>query len=319
MNNTCSSSGKCLLCKGGLSDSFFNSKDFITNIEGIFHYKRCNTCGSYIQSPLPSQEYLNDCYRSHTQGYFQPLDEETLLSSYRSTEGSTIRRLLYNLLPRLKTIRLLPKHPAPAKVLEIGCSYGARLYNLFQMGYSVTGVELNEEMVNFARDRLKLDVRQGIVQNASFQDDSFDIIIMSMVLEHCLDPHGTIVKLKQWLRPGGELLISMPCCDGFEFRMYKANCYIVHSPYHIFLPSFSGISALLSPYFSIKEVGYQFFHRDLVASASFANSVENNILYRFIEGVGNVPLAKRIIRFMLLMLTAFGLRTSRISLRCRRR
>ncbi len=312
-------SGKCLLCGNNLSDLRITAKDFLTDVQGAFHYKRCSKCGSYIQSPLPSQEFLNECYKSQSLGYYKPLDEERLSTSYRSTEGSGLRRLVYNILPMLKTINLIPGYPVPTKILEIGSSYGARLFNLNQMGYSVTGLELNRDMAGFAREKLGLDVKEGRIEDISFQESSFDVIIASMMLEHSLDPGAVILKVSRWLRPGGELLLSLPCCDGFEFKIFKEFCYIVHPPYHIFLPSLSGISALIKPFFDIKNLAFQFFHRDLVSSASFAYSMNPALRYRIITAMGESPFFKKIIRAILFCLTLAGLRTSRVSLRCIKR
>ena len=310
---------KCPLCGGFLSDDMIRARDFLTDVKGVFDYKRCAKCGSYIQSPLPSQDFLNRCYESQDLGYFKPLDKESLFSSYKSTEGSGLRRLIYDFLPVLKTIKLIPICPAPARILEIGSSYGARLFNLKQMGYFVTGLELNADMARFAREKLGLDIKEGIAEDVTFQENSFDIIIASMMLEHSLNPRDVILKVSRWLRPGGELLISLPCSDGFEFRMFKECCYIVHPPYHISLPSLSGIKSLVSPFFDIEDLGFQFFHRDLVSSASFAYSINPALRYRIIIAFEKVTVLKKMIRAILLCLTLAGLRTSRVSLRCIKR
>ena len=307
---------KCLICSGRLTGVPIESRDFLSKVKGHFYYKICDMCGSYMQFPLPEQDFLKKCYESQTLGYFQPPDRETLSNSYRVSEGSTLRRLIYTIFPRIKTIRLLPDQPAPARVLEIGCSYGARLYNLNQMGYSVIGVELNDKMVLFARERLGLDVRKGLIEDISFEDDSFDVIIMSMVLEHFLSPVGIISRVIPWLKPGGELLLSIPCCDGFEFKIFKEYCYVIHPPYHIFIPSLLGISVLLKPHFKIEKIAFQFFHRDLTASASFAYAGTLKPFYRMITVPGKSVLMQKIIRLTLFVLTSVGLKTSRVSIRC---
>ncbi len=310
---------KCPLCGGELSDTAVEARDFLTHVPGTFVYNRCGGCGTYVQRPLPSQDFLTHCYESRNLGYFQPFDREVLEKAYRSAAGSVGRRVMYRVFPALKTVSLLPGMPPPARVLDVGSSYGARLYHLAREGYSVSGIELNDEMVRFGRDRLGLDLREGLVEDVSFPAGSFDVIIMSMVLEHCLDPGGTLARVAGWLRPGGELLLSLPCCDGFEFRLYKECCYVIHAPYHLFVPSMAGIYSLLRPCFDVRKTAFQFFHRDLVASAESASSIKGGILYRAIGNVGTRPAVKRAVRAVLFVLTRLGLRTSRVSLRCVKR
>ena len=74
----------CLICRAALSDDKIRVKDFINNIEGIFNYIRCSECGSYMQSPIPSQKYLNTCYKSKSLDYFHIPEKEILLNQSKS-------------------------------------------------------------------------------------------------------------------------------------------------------------------------------------------------------------------------------------------
>lgn len=106
---------------------------------------------------------------------------------------------------------LLPRHAA--RVLEIGCGSGATLAWLKATGRAdwTAGIELSSEAAAVARTRLNLllegDVDRLIDQ---FPPQSLDLILCLDVLEHLVDPWGTLQRLQALLRPGGQLIASLP-------------------------------------------------------------------------------------------------------------
>lgn len=50
-----------------------------------------------------------------------------------------------------------------------------------------------------------------LIQDAPLQPDSFDLITSMSVIEHIVDDKGAIQKMWNLLKPGGVLLISLPC------------------------------------------------------------------------------------------------------------
>jgi len=46
--------------------------------------------------------------------------------------------------------------------------------------------------------------------NIPFQKNYFDTIIFADVLEHLIDPGAVLLKLKPFLKPGGEIVTSIP-------------------------------------------------------------------------------------------------------------
>lgn len=44
---------------------------------------------------------------------------------------------------------------------------------------------------------------------------------MSMVLEHLYYPFESLENITYWLKPGGQLIFSIPYFEGFEFRFLK--------------------------------------------------------------------------------------------------
>lgn len=106
---------------------------------------------------------------------------------------------------------LLPAHAE--RVLEIGCGTGATLAWLKNEGRAdwVGGIELNPAAAALARPRLNLllegDVDRQIEQ---LPPQSIDLILCLDVLEHLVDPWQTLQRIESRLRPGGQLIVSLP-------------------------------------------------------------------------------------------------------------
>ncbi|MCE1183141.1 MAG: class I SAM-dependent methyltransferase [Rhodocyclales bacterium] len=106
---------------------------------------------------------------------------------------------------------LLPAHVE--RVLEIGCGTGATLAWLKNEGRAdwVGGIELNPAAAALARPRLNLllagDVDRQIEQ---LPPQSIDLILCLDVLEHLVDPWQTLQRIESRLRPGGQLIVSLP-------------------------------------------------------------------------------------------------------------
>ncbi len=97
----------------------------------------------------------------------------------------------------------------PSRVLDLGCAGGLLAERLRKEGHYVVGVDSVE--VPGVRDRtdefVVADLQQGIPASAG---DRFDIVIAGDVIEHLVDPLATLRQIRDVLRPGGELLLSVP-------------------------------------------------------------------------------------------------------------
>lgn len=99
----------------------------------------------------------------------------------------------------------------PGRVLELGCSAGALLHDLAERGYTGVGVELSAEARSLAR-QVVAGV-QGFSIESSVPDgpaESFDLLAAFEVLEHIEDDAGALASWLELLKPGGQVLISVP-------------------------------------------------------------------------------------------------------------
>lgn len=98
------------------------------------------------------------------------------------------------------------------KILDIGCGTGL-LGAFFRTNQQceVHGIEINESAYNGAKGNLHQVHRANIEAiDLPYSANYFDVIIMGDVLEHLINPMGTINKLLKVLKPEGQIHITVP-------------------------------------------------------------------------------------------------------------
>lgn len=168
--------------------SLFTSGEFIV-------YERCRHCGVVFRNPrLPPSERLSI--------YVDKILPDAL------KELVPKNQLHYAHI--MKEIdRLYPKD-APRRLFDFGCGSGGFLLEAQKAGFDVMGLELNRDLANFVRDRYGIPVHQGLIDDPSFADERFNVILSAQVFEHLLDPRQTLLDLKKHLVAPGYVLIEVP-------------------------------------------------------------------------------------------------------------
>lgn len=163
---------------------------------------RCRRCGIAFAIVVPTLQYLRDYYTE------QFADER-----YWEKELASARPWLHRrLLARIR------RYKPNGTLLDIGCSFGFFINMARQFGYSVIGVEISKPAADYARNKLGLNVFWGTLEEASFEDESVDVVTLIDVLEHIPEPMATLCEIRRVLRPGGLLIIRVP---NFKFHWFK--------------------------------------------------------------------------------------------------
>jgi SAM-dependent methyltransferase len=112
-----------------------------------------------------------------------------------------------------KVIRQL-KLPENAKILEAGCGTGGNLQMLARHG-QVEAMELEETAREFANKRQVTAVRYGSLPDIiPFENEKYDLIVAFDVIEHIDDDVTALEALRNHLKPGGWLVLTVPA---FQF------------------------------------------------------------------------------------------------------
>lgn len=100
-------------------------------------------------------------------------------------------------------------------LLDVGCGAG---YNLIkaqeELNCSCFGVDPDPGGHGVGRydynENNDLNIQQGFAENIPFEDNKFDVVICSHVLEHVEDKTRTLQEINRVLKDDGTLIIGMP-------------------------------------------------------------------------------------------------------------
>lgn len=106
------------------------------------------------------------------------------------------------------------------KILDIGCGNGALAHDLAKKAKHVTGIDISDKNIRFAKSKFKspnIKYINGDATTYNFQQN-FDVVVLSNVLEHIDDRQIFLKKIKK-LAPS--FLIRVPMVTRDWLAMYK--------------------------------------------------------------------------------------------------
>lgn len=74
------------------------------------------------------------------------------------------------------------------------------------------GTDISRKMLDTARektDSARIEYRQAAMEELSFPDSSFDVVISSLALHYVRDYRPLVENVFRWLRPGGDFVFSV--------------------------------------------------------------------------------------------------------------
>ncbi|MGB5985974.1 MAG: class I SAM-dependent methyltransferase [Desulfobacterales bacterium] len=97
----------------------------------------------------------------------------------------------------------------PARFLDIGCGRGRILKILSEHGLTGVGIDIQDVCLEICRKRLRgtgIELKQDLDE----VEGTFDLIIMSSVLEHIEDDRASLKRVSSLLNPNGYFLFTVP-------------------------------------------------------------------------------------------------------------
>lgn len=173
----------------------------------------CKQCGLVMINPRMSEEnykkFYENYYRPHwtdkgyhtTEAYFKKqIREGKMFVHWLEDNGVKVRR---------------------KSVLDVGCGAGGVGWAFkIVRECKVLGIDYGKEYVDFGRSK-NLDLRVGSYEQV---DEKYDIVILSHVLEHSLDPERDLKYISEnCVNDGGILIIQCPGILNLKYSAYDFN------------------------------------------------------------------------------------------------
>ena len=171
----------CNLCGADEFDVLFHSPideqdpvhlaDYVASTNRYDRYGRvvrCRRCRLVYTNPRLSQETLRQGYAGSVDTDYAEEDSSRSINAHMA----------------LRTIR---KFARAGRLLDVGCATGYFL-NAARLDFEVHGIEPSSWAADHARQRLKLEIQHGNLEDVTLPAGSLDVVSMNDVIEHFSDP-----------------------------------------------------------------------------------------------------------------------------------
>jgi Zn ribbon nucleic-acid-binding protein len=165
---------------------------FKKNDYKIFECKKCGQRFSEIKDSENhvAKVYSDEYFFEGKAGYPNYLNENELLYNYGKRYS-----------------KIVSKYVEPGKVLDTGCAAGFILKGFVDSGWTGIGIEPNNTMADYGRNKLNLNIASGSLETYE-SEEKFDLINLIQVIGHFYDLDKAILKLTDLLSVDGLVLVE---------------------------------------------------------------------------------------------------------------
>lgn len=224
---------RCPGCGGEESDAIFTKNGF--------PIVACTACSSLFANPRPSGEQLAEFYRDSVSARYWA---KTFFPAVAEARRQQIFR------PRAqRVLELASEHGGDVNtVTDVGAGVGLFLQELGRLKPSVRlrAVEPGRDAAEDCRAK-NLETYEGFAGEAAENEiwaGGADLVVSFEVIEHLADPLDFLCALRALARPGGLILVSGLCGDGFDIQLLGEHSKAVAPPHHLTFLSQKGVRTL---------------------------------------------------------------------------
>lgn len=229
---------KCRLCGNDDIIHKYEIKD-----HSIYSCKNCNLIFIGELNIEPCEFYDQDYFCSETasKGYNNYKELESSLRKTFQKRISNIEKY-YNIKDKKTTI------------LDYGCGFGFFVDEVSKKGYDVKGFEISQYAAGYARENLKLDVRNIM----NYPSNSFDLITLWDVIEHLENPLEILKNVNELLKDKGKIVITTGDISSILAKISDKKWHLLNIPEHICYFSPESMEFLLkNAGFKIDRIKYE--------------------------------------------------------------
>ena len=208
----------CLLC---------SSQTVLWGRKESYRILKCIRCGFGFVYPRPRPLDLNTFYYTRRDEGFQPSPK--MMRYRKEIPACQNAQLIESRLRRLGCFHGRERH----SLLDVGAGFGGISSYFSLRGWRVFAVEPSPLCIRDLEKLKGVHVIASTFEEWEAEGLLFDVIVMSQVLEHVLDPASFLRKSAQLLKPGGVLFVSVPNFNSLLVRILKTKEGHICPPEHL--------------------------------------------------------------------------------------
>jgi ubiquinone/menaquinone biosynthesis C-methylase UbiE len=183
-------------------------------VPGVVSYLFCRGCRLYQYGPVVDSSQYND-------------------GDYHAVFERKHDRKLRTAIVRLNRVASLIASDS-VRFLDVGCGTGPILEAARLRGWSASGVDVSERIVQHCRDK-GFDSHVVDGHELPFEDQTFDAVTAWSVIEHVADVRASLAEWRRVLRAGGLLVVDTSDALCWKARLLGARYRRFWSPNHSYV------------------------------------------------------------------------------------
>jgi 2-polyprenyl-3-methyl-5-hydroxy-6-metoxy-1,4-benzoquinol methylase len=142
-------------------------------------------------------------------------------------------------------VQNLSGDPHGQTLLDIGCGTGEFLKAAADIGFTVTGIDVDSTTTAYVTNKYGFRTVTGLLGPGTFPPNTFDVVVLSHVIEHLQRPAEILEVIRGILKPDGLFVMCTPNSDSLldqvqdaygRYRYDRGKSYYLTpflTPYHI--------------------------------------------------------------------------------------
>jgi SAM-dependent methyltransferase len=207
-------------------------------VKSGFQFVQCVRCATLFVSPRPPRAALDAFYSDSPSASYWA---ETFFPASMQARREQM------FAPRVDRILALlaDRGVTPASVLDVGAGYAIFLDEFRKKCPSATclAVEPGKKLADVCRAQ-GFDTLEMPVEEARAWSGRADLVVCFEVIEHVYSTADFTAALARLVKPGGHLVVTSLCADGFDIQTLWDRSNSVSPPHHLNFMSVAGFEAL---------------------------------------------------------------------------
>lgn len=187
--------------------------DRLTPVKGFedTYLVRSKSIGFVFCQRVPTSEELQAAYDGYRRDY----------------DLAALTRIQYD-----AVIHSLEQYRSAGKMLDLGCGSGHFLEVAMARGWEAHGTETSAEAVALCEAK-GITMSSASLIPEHYPDNSFDVVIMTELIEHVNNPREVLAGVRRLLRSGGAVYFTTPNFNSIERFVLKSRYGIITYPEHL--------------------------------------------------------------------------------------